>query len=411
MSNSIIREKVFISKLQIGMYICELDRPWLETPYPLQGFFLETESDIQELLKFCNFVYIDVRRSTENELKRINDGLQPKFSKKDQRHIYRVKYQDSSSMEKELPPAKEQFDAMSVNTENLIKNLTKGKKLDLIKIKESAKQMVESVIRNPDAILWLMRLKQSDDYMYQHSLRCSILAIAFGRQLGLTKRQLNNLAVGAALMDIGKLKLPKTLLNRPGKLLVDEFEMIRDHVRLSLDMISESGQDSKDVYDMVATHHERMNGKGYPNGLKGKDIPLFGRIAAIVDCYDAISSNRAYAVALSPGDAIRKLYEWRKIDFHPALVEVFIQALGIYPAGSLVELSTGEVGVVMSEYRSRRLRPKIMLILDQNKCLYKEFPTIDLFEVTETKDGQKINIQHSLEPGCYGINPNELFLG
>ncbi len=411
MANTIIREKISISKLQIGMYVCELDRPWLETSYPLQGFFLETESDIEALLHFCKFVYIDVRRSAESELRQINDNLQPKFSKKDQQHIYRVKYQDCVTMEHEIPPASAQFKAMSINIENLINNLTKGKKLDLKKIKESTKQMVESVIRNPDAILWLMRLKQSDDYMYKHSLRCSILAIAFGRQLGLAKRQLNNLAIGAALMDIGKLKLPKTLINRPGKLLDDEFEMIQDHVRLGLEMISASGQDSKEIIDMVATHHERMNGKGYPNGLKGQDIPLFGRIAAIVDCYDAISSTRAYAAALSPGEAIKKLYEWRKIDFHPALVEVFIQALGIYPAGSLVELSTGEVGMVMSEYRSRRLHPKIMLILDQNKCLNKEFPTIDLYEATQTEDGKKINIQQSLEPGSYGIDPSELFLG
>ena len=120
MSNSIIREKVYISKLQIGMYVCELDRPWLETPYPLQGFFLETEVDIQGLLSFCNFVYIDVRRSTENVLHQINDGLQPQFSKKDKQHIYRVKYEDSHSMEQELSPAKELFESMSVNTENLI---------------------------------------------------------------------------------------------------------------------------------------------------------------------------------------------------------------------------------------------------------------------------------------------------
>ena len=315
MSNSIIREKISIDKLEIGMYVCELDRPWLETPYPLQGFFLDTDADIQGLLSYCKFVYIDIRRCLEKDLKQINDDLHPEFSKQDRQHIYRVAYKDTRSMEQELPVAKEYFEALSVITERLIKNLSKGKKLDLKQIKESTRQMVESVIRNPDAILWLMRLKQRDDYTFLHSLRCSILAIAFGRQLGLTKRQLNNLAIGAALMDIGKLKLPKTLLTRPGKLHEDEFEMIRDHVRLSLDMIGASGQDSKEIIDMVATHHERMNGKGYPNGLKGQDIPLFGRIAAIVDCYDAISSTRAYAAALSPGEAIKKLYDWRKSTF------------------------------------------------------------------------------------------------
>jgi len=411
MSTQIIREKVQVGKLQVGMYVCELDRPWLETPYPLQGFSIQSEAEIQDLMNFCEFVFIDIRITQENELKLLQQANKPTFSKHDQRIIHQVAYNDSASMEKELPKAKHDFDAFSLNTEKLIENIKNGQSLDLLEFREAAKQMVESVIRNPDAVLWLVRLKHSNDYMYQHSLRCSVLAIAFGRQLGMTKRQLNNLAIGAALMDIGKLKLPKTLLNRPGKLSKEEFEMIQDHVQLSIEMITESGKDSKDVLDMVATHHERMNGKGYPNQLAGADIPLFGRIAAIVDCYDAMSTNRSYASAISPAEAVRKLYEWRAIDFHPALVEVFIQALGIYPAGSLVELSTGEVGVVMSEYRSRRLRPCIMLILDRDKCMYSDFPTIDLYKAVETEAGEPINIKQSLEPGSYGIDPSELLLG
>jgi len=408
--SSIVKEKLYIGDLKVGMYVCELDRPWLETPYPLQGFYINSDADIQDLLGYSKYVYIDIHRGSNNELRHINDGLNPVFSEEDKQHVFQTTYNDSHSMENELPRAREQFRSMSASTETLLDDLAKGKTLDLKTFRESTRQMVESVIRNPDAILWLMRLKQSDDYMYQHSLRCSIMVIAFGRQLGLTKRQLNNLAIGAALLDIGKLKLPKTLLNRPGKLYPDEFEMISDHVRLSLEMISQSGRVSKDVFEMVATHHERFNGKGYPQGLSECDIPLFGRIAAIVDCYDAISSNRSYAHALSPSEAVKRLYEWRNIDFHAPLVEVFIQALGIYPAGSLVELSTGEVGVVMSEYRSRRLRPKVMLILDENKRLYKEFVTIDLYKITKTEDGQSINIQQSLEPGSYGIDPSELLL-
>jgi len=407
---NIVKEKLFIGDLKVGMYVCDLDRPWLETPYPLQGFYINNQSDIEDLVGYCKYVYIDIHRGLDNELHKLNDGLDPVFSDEDKKHVFKASYKDRHSMENELPKAREQFRNMSESTEALLDNLAKGKKLDLKTFKDSTRQMVESVIRNPDAILWLMRLKQSDNYLYQHSLRCSILVIAFGRQLGLTKRQLNNLAVGAALLDIGKLKLPKTLLNRPGKLYPDEFDMINDHVRLSLEMINQSGRVSKDVIEMVASHHERYNGEGYPNGLTGCDIPLFGRIAAIVDCYDAISSNRSYAHALSPSEAVKRLYEWRNIDFHAPLVEVFIQALGIYPAGSLVELTTGEVGVVMSEYRSRRLRPKVMLVLDQEKRLYEEFVTIDLYKTRKTEDGESINIKQSLEPGSYGVDPSELLL-
>jgi len=411
MSVSIIREKIFADKLQQGMYVCELDRPWLETPYPLQGFTIVSDKDINQLQNVCEFVYIDVKRTLENKTNFSAHNETYEFNEKDKRLIHKTEYIDSRPMEAELPNAKDYFAEFSQSTESLIKTLKNGERVDLVKFRASTKQMIDSVIRNPDAVLWLVRLKRSDDYLYLHSLRCSVLAVAFGRQLGLTKVHLNNLAIGAALMDIGKLRLPKTLLSRPGKLSDDEFEMIKDHVRHSLEMITEEGHESKAIIDMVLTHHERMNGKGYPNQLAGNDIPLFGRIAAIVDCYDAISTNRPYAKALAPAEAVKKLYEWKGVDFHPALVEVFIQALGIYPAGSLVELTTGQVGVVMSEYRTRRLRPKIMLVLDKNKCLYDEFPTIDLFKEITAEDGQAINIQQSLEPGSYGIDPSELLLG
>ena len=245
MSISNIREKVSVNKLQVGMYGCDLDRLWLETPYPLQGFSLRSEKEIRDLMKYCSYVYIDVNLTLENELKQLEQDIQPAFSDKDKLHINKINYIDSLSMEEELPQATEDFAAFSSNTEMLIKNLQKGQKLDLRKFKDSTKQMIESVIRNPDAFLWLVRLKQSDDYMYQHSLRCSVLAVAFGPQLGLTKRQLNNLAIGAALLDVGKLKLPKSLLNRTEKLTEDEFEMIRDHVRLSLEMISAGSRESK----------------------------------------------------------------------------------------------------------------------------------------------------------------------
>ncbi len=407
---NIVREKISIQALKIGMYVCELDRPWLETPYQLQGFSIDSEDDIQELENYCNFVYIDVRRSIERELRQLDKNIQPKFSTKDKSTVYHTVYSDSHAMEDEMPTAKKNFEQMTKNNESLITQLINGESLDINKFKESTHQMVDSVIRNPDAVLWLMRLKQSDDYMYQHSLRCSILATAFGRQLGLSKNELYHLAIGAALLDIGKLHLSKSLLDQPGKLAEEDFKKARDHVRLGLRMISKSGGVDEAVYAMVASHHERFNGKGYPNGLSGNDIPLFGRIAAIVDCYDAISSNRVYAKAISPSEAVKKLYEWRDIDFHAPLVEVFIQALGIYPAGSLVELSSGEVGVVMSGYRARRLRPKIMLILDKDKKHYAEFTTIDLYQITKTKEGENLNIKQSIESGSYGVNLNELLL-
>jgi HD-GYP domain-containing protein (c-di-GMP phosphodiesterase class II) len=168
--------------------------------------------------------------------------------------------------------------------------------------------------------------------------------------------------------------------------------------------MKKSGLMNKDVLDMAAHHHERHDGSGYPGGLSGDRIPIYARIAAIVDCYDAITSHRSYARAIPPSVAIKKLYEWRDIDFQAELVEAFIQAVGIYPAGTLVELSSGEVAVVVAEYRTRRLRPKVMVLLDANKQPVTKVKMVDLLSQTVTSNGKALEITSSLEPEAYGID-------
>jgi HD-GYP domain-containing protein (c-di-GMP phosphodiesterase class II) len=160
---------------------------------------------------------------------------------------------------------------------------------------------------------------------------------------------------------------------------------------------------NQDVIDMVAHHHERYDGSGYPNGLEQDAIPTFARIAAIVDTYDAITTKRSYAAAISPSDAIKLLYKSRDEDFQAELVEAFIQAIGIYPAGTLVELSSGEVGVVVAEYRARRLRPTVMVLLDANKDTLVESRIVDLHEEA-ADDPQSLTIKKSLKPEAYGID-------
>ncbi len=203
---------------------------------------------------------------------------------------------------------------------------------------------------------------------------------------------------------MGKLAIEPELLNADRALDEDEFAKVRSHVEKGVEMIRETGLMNADVLDMVAHHHERHDGSGYPQGLKGDEIPVFARIAAIVDCYDAITSHRSYARAIPPSTAIKMLYEWKDIDFQAELVEEFIQAVGIYPAGTLVELSSGEVAVVVAEYRTRRLRPQVMVLLDENKQPLTNIKTIDLISETTTADGRKLDIVSSLEPDAYGID-------
>jgi len=169
-------------------------------------------------------------------------------------------------------------------------------------------------------------------------------------------------------------------------------------------MVKDSGLMNSDVLDMVSHHHERHNGAGYPHRLRGEQIPIFARIAAVVDCYDAITSQRSYAQPIAPSRAIKMLYDWRDIDFQAEIVEEFIQAIGIYPAGTLVELSSGEVAVVVAEYRTRRLRPQVMVLLDAHKKPLEEPHFIDLLHQGEDADGTALEIVGSLEAEAYGID-------
>lgn len=239
---------------------------------------------------------------------------------------------------------------------------------------------------------------------------CSIWTVALGRQLGLGKPDLRTLAVGGLLFDVGKLKVDKELLNNDRRLSEEEFGIVKQHVPLGVQSLRNGGVINPDILDMAAFHHERHSGRGYPKGLVGNDIPVFARIAGIVDSYDAMTSQRAYAKAMSPSQAIKALYEWRDVHFQAELVEEFIQAIGLYPAGTLVELSSGEVAIVVAESRSRRLKPTVMVVLDRDKKPVDDLDTIDLMKVTQTEDGQPLEIADSLEADAYGIDMSEIEL-
>ena len=270
--------------------------------------------------------------------------------------------------------------------------------------------VVESVLRNPDAFQWLRLLHASGSYAYRHAVDSCGLAAAFGRQIGLPREALVDIALGALLLDIGKARLPRELLERKGPLTDAELEIVRSHVALGLEVIEESGGVAPITRDMVWTHHERFGGGGYPRGLDGPGIPVVGRMAAIIDCYDAITSDRPYKRALTPSAAAHLLYEWRGVLFQEELVEQFIQCLGVYPTGTLVELSSGQIGIVYAQNRMRRLCPRLILVLDSDKQPYDFSPTLDLLSESEGEDGERLFIRRVVDPDEFGINMADYYL-
>jgi putative nucleotidyltransferase with HDIG domain len=264
--------------------------------------------------------------------------------------------------------------------------------------------MARSVLRNPDALICFTQLKKKDDYTALHSLRVSILALAFGRHLGFDEADLNLLGMGALLHDIGKMRVPSAILNKPGKLTDREFDIMKSHVPAGVEILEKTQDIPSKAIEVARLHHERYNGTGYMKQLKRDQISLFGLIGAIVDVYDALTSDRAHQDGISPLDALWKIYEWRVRDFQPALVEQFIQCIGIFPIGSVVVLNTSDVGVVRTMNRAQRLKPEVVLVLKPDKTRYGALRAVDLARET-SPSGKPYEIKKTLPAGQYGIQP------
>ena len=441
------RIKIDAADVMPGMFVAQLDRPWLETPFLFQGFEVREESEIDQLRHYCQYVYVDIKRSAMSESdiesrsrkeadpvlvafdKKASDQkakpkssgffrrVAEKFARLDPTGTMTMKldgvhqYRNKVSTRKEAPKAANAYQNAVHIMNNVLTQVREGRTVDVDTVRSAVSPMIDSVLRNPDAMSWFMTLQKQDDYSYHHAISCSVWAVVLGRHLGFDRRSLDKLAIGGMLLDIGKTRVPQEIVSKPGELSPYEADLMCQHVDFSLDMVKSSKGISRDVLDMVESHHERYDGSGYPRGLAGADIPVYGRIAGIVDCYDAMVTARPYADARSSYDAVRELNNLAGTLFQKELVEQFVQALGMFPTGSLVELNTGQVGIVVEQNRVRRLRPKVMICLDAAKQPVSKFVTLDLrkFE-TNTSDPNAVWITHGLEPGAFGIDPHDYFM-
>jgi putative nucleotidyltransferase with HDIG domain len=411
-------KKVYIHDLQPGMYVSGLDRPWLDTPFSLQGFMIRNHAEVKKLGFYCDYVFIDSAKSLAN----LNIDVTPAPANRRPQavvaHPFKaelathnpVNYSEQSSVTEEIQIAQGAYQNIRAEFDNIISRIGRGKTLNIAQLSEVINPLVDSITRNPGASIWLARLKSQDSYTYRHCIAVAIWCTVIGRQIGLPKKELALLSMGGMLLDIGKLKIPAVILNKNQQLSEREFTLVKKHVDLSLKMAKESSRIMPQaVIDMIASHHERFNGSGYPEGTKGTQIPLYARIAAIADCYDAITSQRVYAKPITHALAIKQMYEWRGFDFQTELIEAFIQAVGIYPTGTLVELTSGEVGIVVKENAGKRLRPQVLIILNADKQQLEDFTEMDLAATTEAGN-KPIEIAKTLEPGAFGLDPETLYI-
>lgn len=410
--NGVNEVRISVQGLVRGMFVSRLDRPWLDTPFPLHGVMVGSDQDIARLRKVCSHVWVDTSRGESPDPRYlVFDGRRPAASGPDEfERLRKVSWTIETDFKVELQQAGEVHSELEESIAEVMNDLQEGKKIDLERLKDGVDAMIESILRNPSAFVWLREMKQRDRYTYQHALGCSIWAASFGRHLGLEREELRVLAMGGMLSDVGKSKLPAALLVKTAPLEPYEAQQIREHVRYSLDILSQNPGLSPAIIEIVATHHERFDGSGYPRGLREHQIPIFGRIMGLVDSYDAMTSVRPYAANRSPHDAVNELYQQRGKLFQAELVEQFIQNCGIYPTGTLVELSSGQVAVITEVHSLKRLRPRIMLLLGPDKTPLERFKEIDLGKVERDDQGVALTIRRGLPNGSFGLDPVELFL-
>jgi putative nucleotidyltransferase with HDIG domain len=420
-------QKIETSGLEFGMYVVRLDRAWLETPFIFHRFHIDEQQQIEQLREYCDFVYIDPEMSKEsantpkieqtedqisNEIKNLEAqgsvehmanswanaslGWESKHRAQKAADIGK----EPSSIGDEIHRAIKIQEQAKRTVSRILTEVRMGMSISTSEARETVSLVVDSVLRNSNALICLSQLRGRDEYTCRHSLNVCTLSVAFGRFLGLEKERLQVLGMGGMLHDIGKMKVSLAILNKPGKLTGPEFDEIKKHVEYGLAVLSKAKGVPDESLPVIAEHHERTSGSGYPKRLDESQISLFGAIAAIVDVYDAITTDRVYHPHLTPHEALRSMFQWGNRDFRMELLERFIRCMGIYPAGSLVQVNHAQVAVVLSANPLQALKPTILLIRDECGIEYPSPLMIDL-----AADGmERLKITDVLDPAVERIN-------
>jgi len=393
-------KKIPIAKLKVGMYVINLNADWIpHGPKNKEGKITQ-EKVVQDITKLgIKDLYIDTNRGLD-----CNEG-QPEVEVEESRQKMMEKVAElplapmpKTSLFSEAKVASKVHKEAKVLVSQALLDAKFGKAVDLVAVDALASSLVGSVLRNKDALMCLSSLRDKDAYLMEHSVNLSVLMTSFGSHLGLPEKVMREAAMGALLHDLGKVMIPNEVLQKPGKLTPEEFEIMKSHVFYSRKILEETPGVPELAIIVASQHHEKMDGSGYPQGLKGDQISKHGRMVGIVDVYDAVTADRCYHKGMTAHQALKKLLEWSGNHLDPELVVQFIRCVGIYPVGSLVELKSGKVGVVLSQNDKLQKAPLIRVMYNlKNKC-YVMMEDIDLAkpnvqdEIVRSVDAVKLGI-------------------
>lgn len=394
-------KRIPVSALKVGMYITDLNNDWIPHNTQRKRGVIRTEETIEKIRRMgVKYLYIDaakgrdtqdsepaadVDRQNEQLLERAGE-LTPGTAK----HVTRTE---------EIERAQQIHSQAQGLVGNLLNNVKLGGAIDISPIHELADELQSSVFRNANALSCLGRIREKDNYLLEHSVNLSVLMSLFGRYRKLSSDALHQTIVGALLHDIGKILTPDEVLHKPGRLSAEEFEVMKAHAKHSRDILAATEGIGELSVITAAQHHERLDGSGYPEGLKGEEISVYGRMVAITDVYDAITADRVYHRGITPTHGLKKLLEWSGDHLDPKLVREFIRCVGLYPIGSLVLLESGKLGVVIETSDDDQRLPVVRIMYDTRSRAPVTVNTLDL-----GRPGNQDRILRSVDPELYGID-------
>lgn len=389
--------KVSASNLMPGMFIAELDRPWLDTPFTLQGFMVRDDDEVLYISRYVDHVFVDVDyKGSVVHLSLMTEPTRPKRG-------------SGLRLKADFQQAKVSFESAADTLNKVFESIHSSRSADVQAVKEAVNPLIEGVFRNQEAVAALLRLKEVGNYRYNHGISMAIWAVILGRHLGLHRQELEKLAVGCAMSDIGMTLLPANLIDQTHELTEDQLALVKSHPLGGAELVTKNKGADLEIVAIIENHHERMDGSGYPRQIEGAAIPLLARIAGLVDSYDAMITPRPYARVRTSHEAVHELIDGKGTLFQGVLVEQFIQAIGLFPTGTLVELNTGEVAIVVKQNDTRRLKPELVVVLDTEKNRLEQLVLIDL---SNQDIGSKDDcwITSELTRGAYGVNSEEFFI-
>lgn len=382
------------------MFVCRLDRPWLGTPFLMQGFLIQTQDELLTLQQLCDQVYIDTEKSlvldeprnkAQNRFKRTQTGQTFNFTPKVDRQLAKA------GLSSTLPVYTDTLKTVKTCFKDYQETLSVSPPV----LEEKVENCLAAVMTHTTAMSWLTRVKSHDKSTSEHAMHVSLLAMVFAVHCGWSREEAKTAGLAGLLFDLGKVRIPRQILAKPGALSESEWQMMHDHPKWGRYYLEKSGFDKK-IIDAAYFHHERPDGKGYPTGRPASQTPILARLIHILDAYDSMISYRPYGQERTVFDATKLLYRGRGTEFDTELVNQFIEMNGVFPIGTLVELNTGEVGVIIGQNHNARLLPKLSIVRDSNKNPVAE-NLVNLKDYARDDGRPQIFIKTMLTDGSYGV--------